>query len=169
MFLDIYIWRVFPMPPWPLCDAPLLNPIWRLSSPSLALSCSSVKERSFLSAIFGPNAGPVNSGCFWVILARENRHKVTWAMFLLSNKSAVWKISSSGTPYFLMAAWNLKRYWNKMKHGILKFPSEKIFNYLWTFSISWKFVPRSWIFLMHPGVNLLANLQRTIPSFSISS
>ena len=33
--------------------------------------------------------------------------RVTWATFLRSKRSAVWKISSSGTPYFLIAAWNL--------------------------------------------------------------
>lgn len=43
------------------------------------------------------------------ILPKEYRHNVTCGIFLLSNKSAVWKISSSGTPYFLMAAWNLKQ------------------------------------------------------------
>ena len=35
------------------------------------LICSSVKFLSFFSAIFGPMAGPVYSGCFWVTLPRE--------------------------------------------------------------------------------------------------
>lgn len=42
------------------------------------------------------------------ILARAKMQRVTWAMFLRSKRSAVWKISSSGTPYFLIAAWNLE-------------------------------------------------------------
>eukprot|EP00095_Tigriopus_kingsejongensis_P000566 maker-scaffold776_size99073-snap-gene-0.23 protein:Tk00566 transcript:maker-scaffold776_size99073-snap-gene-0.23-mRNA-1 annotation:"solute carrier family 41 member 2" len=33
---------------------------------------------------------------------------VTWAMFRRSKRSAVWKISSSGTPYFFTATWNLQ-------------------------------------------------------------
>lgn len=41
------------------------------------------------------------------ILANEYKQRVTWTMLRRSNKSAVWKISSSGTPYFLIAAWNL--------------------------------------------------------------
>ena len=41
------------------------------------------------------------------ILARAKMQRVTWEMFLRSKRSAVWKISSSGTPYFLIAAWNL--------------------------------------------------------------
>lgn len=76
----------------------------------------------------------------------EYKHNVTCGMLRRSNKSAVWKISSSGTPYFLMAAW--KRC---------------------TFSINWKLVPRSWIFFTEPGANLLANLQRTMPSRKMSS
>jgi hypothetical protein len=34
-------------------------------------------------------------------------------MLRRSNKSAVWKISSSGTPYFLIAAWNLQKFQSK--------------------------------------------------------
>ena len=41
------------------------------------------------------------------IRARAKMQRVTWATFLRSKRSAVWKISSSGTPYFLIAAWNL--------------------------------------------------------------
>lgn len=41
------------------------------------------------------------------ILASEYKQRVTCTMLRRSNKSAVWKISSSGTPYFLIAAWNL--------------------------------------------------------------
>ena len=36
-------------------------------------------------------------------LPREKMHRDTWGMFLASNKSGVWKTSSSGTPYFLAA------------------------------------------------------------------
>lgn len=78
--------------------------------------------------------------------ANEYNDNVTWGTFRRSNKSAVWKISSSGNPYFLTKAW--KRC---------------------TFSINWKFVPRSWIFFTDPGVSLLANLHKTTPSFKISS
>lgn len=41
--------------------------------------------------------------------------------------------------------------------------------YLWMFSISWKLVPLSWIFLTDPGASLLMSLQRTTPSFRQSS
>lgn len=78
--------------------------------------------------------------------AKAYKDNVTCGMLRRSNKSAVWKISSSGNPYFLIAAW--KR---------------------WMFSINWKLVPRSWIFFTEPAVNLLANLHKTIPSFKISS
>ena len=39
-----------------------------------------------------------------VALAREKRHSATWGRFRPSNRSGVWKTSSSGTPYFLTAA-----------------------------------------------------------------
>jgi len=51
----------------------------------------------------GPSEGPENSGCFCVALPREKRQRATWDKFLASNKSGVWKTSSSGTPYFLAA------------------------------------------------------------------
>lgn len=54
-----------------------------------------------------PNPGPVNSGCFWVSLPKAYKQRVTCGTLRRSNKSAVWKISSSGTPYFLRKAWNL--------------------------------------------------------------
>ena len=63
---------VFPIPPCPAWEAPLLDPDWSPTIPSLpCLICSSVKFRSFLTAILGPREGPEYSGCFWVTLARE--------------------------------------------------------------------------------------------------
>lgn len=41
-------------------------------------------------------------------------------MLRRSNKSAVWKISSSGTPYFLIAAWNLKRMHENLTQSLMK-------------------------------------------------
>lgn len=78
--------------------------------------------------------------------ANEYKLNVTCGTFRFSNKSAVWKISSSGNPYFFAKAWNR-----------------------WTFSINWKLVPRSWIFFTDPGVILFANLHKTTPSFKMSS
>lgn len=91
-------------------------------------------------------------GAWWIEIKmltrrpKEYKQSVTCGMFRRSNRSAVWKISSSGTPYFFKPAW--KR---------------------WIFSINWKLVPRSWIFFTEPGANLLINLHRTTPSFKISS
>ena len=45
--------------------------------------CSSLKFRSFLSAIFGPILGPVKSRWSWVCLPRANKHRTTWGIFLL--------------------------------------------------------------------------------------
>lgn len=67
-----------PSPDW---DAPLLKPICRFRWPSEALNWSSVNSLLLTSAIFGPNLGPVYSGCFCVckdkntkrILKRETR------------------------------------------------------------------------------------------------
>lgn len=39
---------------------------------------------------------------------REKIQRTTWGMFRRSKRSAVWKTSSWGTPYFLMASWNLQ-------------------------------------------------------------
>lgn len=168
---DNYMCLVFPMPPCPACVAPLLKPICKFNWPSWARNWASVNSRSFLSAIFGPSDGPFHSGCFWVcrkwsqdcqnrkqkgnktkklvkLTRRANEYKlnVTCGTFRFSNKSAVWKISSSGNPYFFAKAWNR-----------------------WTFSINWKLVPRSWIFFTDPGVILFANLHKTTPSFKMSS
>lgn len=144
--MPVYMCRVLPKPPCPDCEAPLLYPICRFRWPSFALNWSSVNSRLLASAIFGPSLGPSNSGCFWVILPKEYKQRVTCGIFLLSNRSAVWKISSSGTPYFFIAAWNL-----------------------WMFSINWKLVPFVCIFLTDPGASLLTKLQRTTPSRRTSS
>ena len=65
--------------------------------------CSSLKFLSFLVDILGPICGPVYSGCIWVTRPREKRQRTTCGMFRFSNRSGVWKTSSSGTPYFLAA------------------------------------------------------------------
>ena len=127
---QVHMCRVLPNDPIPDWVAPLLNPAWRPICPSRsARVCSSLNSRLFSSAIFGPKRGPQYSGCFWVcgivntclvfrsdnvmanwkltILLRAKRHSVTWGILRRSYRSAVWKISSSGTPYFLTAAWNL--------------------------------------------------------------
>lgn len=39
----------------------------------------------------------------------------------------------------------------------------------WMFSISWKFVPLAWIFLIDPGWILFIRLQSTTPFFRMSS
>lgn len=52
--------------------------------------------------------GGVETMSVLTILPRAYKQSVTWGMLRLSKRSAVWKISSSGTPYFLIAAWNLK-------------------------------------------------------------
>ena len=103
--ISYYMCLVLPMPPWPAWEAPALVPDWRPICPSLPfLICSSVKFLSFLVAVLGPSDGPLNSGWFWVALAREKRQSATWGRFRPSNRSGVWKTSSSGTPYFLAAA-----------------------------------------------------------------
>ena len=66
VFVSLHMCRVFPKPPTPAWEAPLLNPAWSPMWPSWARNCSSVNSRSFLSAIYGPMRGPVYSGCFWV-------------------------------------------------------------------------------------------------------
>merc|ERR1712002_74218 len=134
------------MPPWPAWEAPALVPDWRPICPSLPfLICSSVKFLSFLVAVLGPSDGPLNSGWFWVALAREKRQSATWGRFRPSNRSGVWKTSSSGTPYFFAAA---------RKDC--------------TFSISRKAGPFSLNFLTLPGWILLISLQSTTPSFRTS-
>jgi hypothetical protein len=45
-----------------------------------------VNVLSFLSAIFGPSDGPVNSGCFWVIRPRAKRDKTTWKNTVSDNR-----------------------------------------------------------------------------------
>lgn len=42
------------------------------------------------------------------VLPKAKMVAVTAAMSFLSERSVVWKISSSGTPYFLHASWNLQ-------------------------------------------------------------
>lgn len=87
---------------------------------------------------------PTKKNIQWGVLLFFN--VITCGMFLRSNRSAVWKISSCGTPYFFMPSW--KR---------------------WMFSISWKLVPLAWIFLMEPGSSLFIKLQRTTPFLRMSS
>ena len=49
-------------------------------------------------------------------LPREKMHRDTWGIFRASNRSGVWKTSSSGTPYFFAA---LRKDWrNKIKNEI---------------------------------------------------
>ena len=105
----IHMCRVLPIPPWPAWEAILACPAWRPIWPSRIFRvCSSLKFLWFSVAILGPSAGPLYSGCNWVTRARAKIHSVTWRMLRLSNRSAVWNISSSGTPYFRTAVWNLR-------------------------------------------------------------
>ena len=58
--------------------APLLLPYCKLTTFLPAASCSSVNSTSCLSAIFGPKAGPVYSGCSCV--CNQNAYDImkTW-------------------------------------------------------------------------------------------
>ena len=79
-------------------------------------------------------------------IPREKMQSDTWGMFLASNKSGVWKTSSSGTPYFLAAV-----------------------RKDWTFSISRKAGPFSLNFLTLSGLILFIRRQRTTPFWRTSA
>lgn len=126
-----------------------------------------VSESEQMLTLFRSN-WPIKIQLFFTILPNEYKHNVTCGIFRRSNKSAVWKISSSGTPYFLIAAWNLCKFLFSINTSNF-IVCIRMFSYLCTFSINWKLVPRSWIFFTLPGVNLLANLHNTWPSRKMSS
>ena len=118
-------------------------------------------------------------GTKWVLLPREKMHRDTWGIFRASNRSGVWKTSSSGTPYFLAA---LRKDWrNKLKSGAL------FVGYFdtWTFSISKNagpFKDENWFeifpvcdqtfslnFLTLSGLILFIRRQRTTPFWRTSA
>lgn len=78
---------------------------------------------------------------------------VTRAIFFLSNRSVVWKRSTSGTPYFTQAFWNLKGEGKEdssiicisiaAPHVITKTVTEKYRNSNWNFGIPIGIRPRT--------------------------
>jgi hypothetical protein len=93
---------------WPACVAPLFVPACKPMIASPALNCCSENSRLFSSEGLGPNQGPLHSGCLYAVRPMAKIVMVTAAMFFWSHKSVLWKRSTSGTPYFTHAFWNLK-------------------------------------------------------------
>jgi len=83
----------------PACDAwPVLPLPRKVCAEAPARICSSENSRTFASAIFAPNVGPLYPGTFCAMRPSDCRLVRTCIMSLFSKSATVWNWSCLGTP-----------------------------------------------------------------------